>query len=290
MKFSETINGYNAMGSEDAEYEAYYELAERHPIGGLHCHDFYELYIHYRGGKLYYVDGKVFPLQPNQLIIMPPFRMHGLVGGNELHDYERGFLYLRPATLQKLGFGQIDLQRYLACRTQKGLFYYEMPPKDAEICKKLLIDISANMDSTDEMTQFRNYGRIVDYLAFVCQVASQENVLPSAPAENNEVIFDVLQYINGHFTEPLKLEEIARRFAISVSYLSHEFTRYAGRSVYEYILYRRVQLAKENLLKEMSLSEVADRSGFGDYSGFLRSFRRMTGMSPNAYRKQRNGQ
>ena len=87
----------------------------------------------------------------------------------------------------------------------------------------------------------------------------------------------------------MKLEDIARRFAISVSYLSHEFTSYAGRSVYEYILYRRVQLAKENLLTDMSLSEVADRSGFGDYSGFLRSFRRMTGMAPNAYRKQRSG-
>ena len=61
-----------------------------------------------------------------------------------------------------------------------------------------------------------------------------------------------------------------------------------GVSVYEYIRYRRVQLAKENLLTDMSLSEVADRSGFGDYSGFLRSFRRMTGMAPNAYRKQRS--
>lgn len=289
MKFAETINGYNAMGRGDAEYEACYAIAAHHPISGLHCHDFYELYIHYQGGKLYYVDGNVFPLRPNQLIIMPPFRMHGLVGGDELHNYERGFLYLRPATLRKLGFGQIDLQHYFDCRAQAGLFYYEMSPEDAAACKQLLMDISDSMDSPDEMTQFRNYGRMVDYLAFVCQ-AAQEATVPVQPTVLNEVIFDVLQYINDHFTEPLKLEDIARRFAISISYLSHEFTRYAGRSVYEYILYRRVQLAKENLLTEMSLSEVADRSGFGDYSGFLRSFRRMTGMSPNAYRKQRNEQ
>lgn len=101
MKFAETINGYNAMGREDAEYEAFHAVAERHTVGGLHCHDFYEFYIHYQGGKVYYVDGSVFPLQNNQLIIMPPFRMHGLVGGSSLQNYERGFLYLRPETLRK---------------------------------------------------------------------------------------------------------------------------------------------------------------------------------------------
>lgn len=45
MKFAETINGYNAMGREDAEYEACYAVAERHTVGGLHCHDFYEFYM-----------------------------------------------------------------------------------------------------------------------------------------------------------------------------------------------------------------------------------------------------
>lgn len=214
--------------------------------------------------------------------------MHGLVGGNSLQNYERGFLYLRPATLRKLGFGQIDLQRYFDSRLQSGKFYYELPQADALACKQLLIDISAQQEMPDEMVQFRNYGRIIDFMVMVCQ-AVQGTTAPIQPSVVNDVIFDVLQYINDHFTEPLKLEDIARRFAISVSYLSHEFTSYAGRSVYEYILYRRVQLAKENLLTDMSLSEVADHSGFGDYSGFLRSFRRMTGMSPNAYRKQRSG-
>ena len=51
MKFAETINGYNAMGREDAEYEACYAVAERHTVGGLHCHDFYEFYIHYLCGR-----------------------------------------------------------------------------------------------------------------------------------------------------------------------------------------------------------------------------------------------
>lgn len=171
MKFAETINGYNAMGRENAEYEACYAVAEHHTISGLHCHDFYEFYIHYQGGKVYYVDGSVFPLQNNQLIIMPPFRMHGLVGGSSLQNYERGFLYLRPETLRKLGFGQIDLQRYFDSRLQSGKFYYELPQADALACKQLLIDISAQQDMPDEMVQFRNYGCIIDFMVMVCQAA-----------------------------------------------------------------------------------------------------------------------
>lgn len=51
MRFTETINGYNAMGREDAEYEACYTVTEHHTISGLHCHDFYEFYIHYQGAR-----------------------------------------------------------------------------------------------------------------------------------------------------------------------------------------------------------------------------------------------
>ena len=50
--------------------------------------------------------------------------------GSSLQNYERGFLYLRPETLRKLGFGQIDLQRYFDSRLQSGKFYYELPQAD----------------------------------------------------------------------------------------------------------------------------------------------------------------
>ena len=51
------------------------------------------------------------------------------------------------------------------------------------------------------------------------------------------------------------------------------------------MLYRRVLQAKEMINSSLALSEVAYQCGFNDYSCFLRAFRRVTGMSPNAYRK-----
>ena len=108
----------------------------------------------------------------------------------------------------------------------------------------------------------------------------------SGDVVSNGIIQNVLTYINSSYTQPLKMEDLARRFSISVSYLSHEFMRFTNRSVYEYILYRRVMLARQMMQGGETLNDIAYRCGFNDYSNFLRIFNKMVGVSPSVYRKQ----
>ena len=100
---------------------------------------------------------------------------------------------------------------------------------------------------------------------------------------------DILSYVNQNFTTAIKLDALARQFGVSVSFLSHEFVKYTGRSVYDYVLYRRILLAKELISSSIPLNEVSFQCGFNDYSSFLRSFTKMAGMSPSAYRKSIQG-
>ena len=79
--------------------------------------------------------------------------------------------------------------------------------------------------------------------------------------------------------------ELARHFGISESWLAHEFVRFTNRSVYNYILYRRVMLSRRLMLGEDSLNTIAYQCGFSDYSGFLRAFTKIAGISPSKYRK-----
>ena len=99
-------------------------------------------------------------------------------------------------------------------------------------------------------------------------------------------IQEILDYINNHYTQPIRMENLARSFGVSVSWLSHEFARFTNRSVYDYVLYRRVMLARQQMLGTASLNDIAYQCGFNDYSNFLRSFTRIVGMSPSQYRKQ----
>ena len=103
---------------------------------------------------------------------------------------------------------------------------------------------------------------------------------------SNNIMQKVLTYINSNYTQPLKIADVAKRFNVSVSYLSHEFVKYINRSVYDYVLYRRVMLAKELISTDISLNNIAYQCGFNDYSNFLRMFHKVVGISPNQYRKQ----
>ena len=61
---------------------------------------------------------------------------------------------------------------------------------------------------------------------------------------------------------------------------------FTNRSVYDYVLYRRVMLARQQMMGSASLNDIAYQCGFNDYSNFLRSFGKIVGMSPSQYRKQ----
>lgn len=277
---------YNEMNHGRTEYEGFYGLADRIRFYGLHCHDFYEFYIHFQGARYYGIDNEVFLLQPNQLLIIPPFHMHGMLCDEELRRYERAYLYLAPAFMAALGCGQIDLEGRVARLTDGDRFRFALPPDLARECGRLLHEVSKTGGSPTPWERFRDASRILPVLRIILEAAQQTAPDDMSPIPVNPMMHQVLIYINDHCTEPMTLKRLSERFGLSASTLSHEFRRYIHHSVYDYILYRRIMLAKRMLFGSAPIAEIAYRCGFGDYSNFLRAFRRMNGVSPNAYRLQ----
>lgn len=96
-----------------------------------------------------------------------------------------------------------------------------------------------------------------------------------------------LRYIDEHYRENLRVEEIAASLHISRKYLCSVLERHAGTSTKEYLLCRRVDAAAELLLHtELTVSEIAAEVGYGDYTQLSRLFRKKKGISPQRYRKE----
>lgn len=278
--------GYCAMNHGRSDYEGFYGISRNSPHYGFHCHDFYEIYLHFNGARHYGVDNKVYLLEPNQLIIVPPFHMHGLMCEYNLPFYERGYIYCSTDFLSTVGCGQIDLTQIMAEKTKgQGCLIYSVSAEIAEELKTYFSLLMENSEKHSPLDRFNDMSYILPFFRIV--LGTMQDITPQAPAvTGNPMMHQVLVYINEHYMEPLTLEILSDRFGISVSTLSHEFMHYIHHSVYNYILYRRVMLAKQKLFEPLTLSEISYLCGFGDYSNFLRSFKKITGVSPSEYRAQ----
>ncbi len=106
--------------------------------------------------------------------------------------------------------------------------------------------------------------------------------------EHKRLLNDVLAYIHRHYDEPLSVGELASRFYISPSHLSHLFKEQLGKGVIAYCNEHRIGKAKIMLLSDKSpVTEIARASGFDDINYFSRTFKRLTGKTPTEFRAGR---
>lgn len=97
----------------------------------------------------------------------------------------------------------------------------------------------------------------------------------------------VRRYIDNHFKENLRLDELAALAHINKYYLSHAFQKEFGTSPISYLISRRIQESRYLLTDtDHSLSQIAHILGFSSLSYFSQSFRRLEGVSPMEYRRQ----
>ena len=95
----------------------------------------------------------------------------------------------------------------------------------------------------------------------------------------------VMAYIDSHLAEPITLDSIAQVCSLDKYYLSHLFKRETGSTIFQYILVKRIAMARELLSMGTSVAETCVQSGFGDYANFIRTFKKVTGNSPGHFKK-----
>ena len=115
------------------------------------------------------------------------------------------------------------------------------------------------------------------------QLAVREYNYGLAPSKLKKV----LEYIDRHLSTDLSLKEIAQQTNISQSHFSRLFKQSVGLSPWQYVIQRRVEIAKQLLKNEdLTIDRVSDRLGFLSHSQFTIFFRKYTGVSPKKYRQQ----
>ncbi|HLW87176.1 MAG TPA: AraC family transcriptional regulator [Terriglobales bacterium] len=96
----------------------------------------------------------------------------------------------------------------------------------------------------------------------------------------------VVDRLKSEYCERLTLENLAREAGVHPVHLSRVFRKCKGEGIGKYVHRLRIQAACERMLaSRKSLAEISLETGFADQSHFTRAFRRITGMSPAAFRR-----
>ena len=112
-------------------------------------------------------------------------------------------------------------------------------------------------------------------------VKKEENLqrLPTAKVQ------DSMRYLFRHFREDISLAQIAEKSGYTPNYFSHLFHDSCGIRFVDFLTRLRLNYARTMLLtSSLSVSQIAQVSGFSSQSNFFRTFRKETGLSPLEYR------
>jgi AraC family transcriptional regulator len=118
------------------------------------------------------------------------------------------------------------------------------------------------------------------------QYAAAKPILPIYEGGlSQHQLVKVLDYINDHLDQEIKLADLAALLDMSQFHFSHLFKQAIGTSPYQYLLQQRIERAKQLLQQtERSIMDIAFACGFNSHSHLSKQFRQMTGTTPKAYR------
>ncbi len=101
---------------------------------------------------------------------------------------------------------------------------------------------------------------------------------------------ELIDYVERHLSSSLTLADLAAASALTVAQCSRALKRTTGKTPMQWLQERRIDRAKDMLVKnEASLDDIATACGFSDQSHLTDVFIKLTGTSPDVWRRSRCG-
>lgn len=245
----------------------------------FHSHDYYEIYFFADGSVKYYVENESYELKKGDVLIIPPGKLHRPVIEENV-PYERYVLWIFNSYLAKNSGINGFIRSINELAEEKKTHLVSFAGREYDQLRKLLDNAFRSCDSTDELSGYVAESCI---MLILDKLKKEFSEISPVEAEPSDIVSRVIAYLNENFIDAPSLDELSAEFFVSKYYLSHRFKEYAKTSVHNYILMKKINLAKELLKSGTSPQEVCDRCGFSTYSNFYKAFVERTGVSPRKY-------
>jgi AraC-like DNA-binding protein len=232
-----------------------------------HLHDKLSIVALKKGSINIHLKDYDFVLKEKNIAVLNPFEIHC---ATKVDDESKGLyaLYLDKSWIQKLQNNLFDTDEYI--------LFQENILLDINTYNEFLT-LCENIFSND--FYIKKEEQIIEFVSQIVLENSNKKLLDI----NNNLACDIKSYIDENISLDLSLEDIAKEFLITPFHLIKIFKKELNLTPYRYVLNQKINLAKELLSKDISISEAALRAGFNDQSHLYKYFKEVFSISPKEY-------
>lgn len=251
---------------------------------------FTRIYYVVEGGAVLHIGGKAVTLRPGRLYFVPAYASHsyhcsGLFVHYYLHVYEG--VKSEMNVLEQYDFPtEVEAERAdellfgLMCSRHPEARLPESDPRSYDNAKQ----------TSDYVQRYRDmplWEKMELRGAMLMLFARFMRYATPRQWAHDERTRRVLAHIHAHIHQDIDVEELANVACVTKPYLIRLFKAELGESPIQYINRKKVERAQLLLYTtDKTVKEVAYDLGFGDHSYFIRLYKKLTGVTPQEYRRR----
>lgn len=265
------------------DFEIYYYNDHTLSKVELHSHDYYEFYFFLEGNVSIQIGEALYPVKFGDVMLIPPQVPHCPIIHNTDIPYRRFVFWISQdycRHLCRISTDYFYLMEYVQ-KHQKYLFHND---------RITFNSLQSQITRLIEEMGGKRFGKHTQISLYVNELILHLNRLvyekhmPSKKVPEISLCQNLIRYIENHIEQDLSLELLAREFFVSKYHIAHVFKDNLGMSIHQHITKKRLELCRDAILSDMSITQAYQTFGFGDYSSFYRAFKKEYGISPRDFK------
>lgn len=250
-----------------------------------HFHNLLEIgYCHFGDGELLFDDGTIRRYSHGTITVIPKNVPHNTKGTPQKIDYWEYLFINCEAIISETYRENESLAQKLITR----LSDYPLVSQEQEhpILAEAILTIIREYKS--EQLEFRPeivQSRMVSLLLEAARVMPTRPAVIEPEIKKKHEILNSMEYIQKHYTEEIKIKDLADLCFISETHFRRCFQEILHMTPVDYINFVRIQSSCELLSSTReSINHIASKVGFPTVSSFNRNFKTILGIQPRQWR------
>ena len=262
-------------GYLDQEFRLFHIKDQTKRTFAYQYHDFHKVIIFLSGKAAYHIEGTSYYLKPWDILLVNRHAIHKPEIDFSV-PYERFVLWIRD------DLAQTDLLRCFQKAIDRSFNLIRLDSGTQEKLKQLLYELEAALKDEKFGSDLLGTALFTQFMVYVNRIfLEKQYIYDTRSYSSDSQIEELLRYINHNLTEDLSIETLARKYYLSKYHMMRKFKEETGYTIHNYIVSKRLLLARTQIAEGTPVLKAAQLSGFSDYTTFSRAYKKQFGSAPS---------